>query len=496
MPLTHRASWPAMVHAGFAVTALTTTVAYALAGPEGRTVVYALVTAVPIITFVAALRGSHLRDRWAWYLAVVGLALLATSHLLWPDYIAGHHLGRAEMSPAALVIATAHALLMVASAAALVRHAKIDGGGIVDAAVMGLCAGGPLWEWVFRPHLVGDASSAGQTLLLVDMLLLTGVFGSLLRVAVTTRKVRGTYSYIFACLVVTILANVSAVLTVHGTSLWTAELMILGYITLAAAPLHPSAQYFTTPVATATRRPGQPRLAWLGAALCVNPLIAAVQAIRGGGGQSLLLPFGTLMVVPLVLLRFRQLSAQRAEAERTLAHHASHDELTGLYNRRHIVSEIDRALESVRRGELDGLALLLCDLDGFKPINDRLGHQAGDTVLQIVASRLAGCVRRGDVVGRLGGDEFLILCRGEPAQAVDQLRARIPTILREPMQLPGTAVTVGVTIGSAIVAADTDTTLDRDMLIGMADATMYAGKGRRGRNATARPAGQVTVEAH
>ena len=210
------------------------------------------------------------------------------------------------------------------------------------------------------------------------------------------------------------------------------------------------------------------------------------------GADGLLLPLGTLMIIPLVLLRFRQLSAQRDEAERTLAHHASHDELTDLYNRRHIVGEIDRALDAVRRGELDGMALLLCDLDGFKPINDRLGHQTGDMVLQTVASRLAGCVRGDDVVGRLGGDEFLILCRGEPEQAVSRLRDRIPTALETPVRLRGAMVTVGVTMGWAL--AGPATTHDRDTMIGVADATMYASKAQRRRSAIGPCTGQIVVE--
>nr|WP_239088297.1 GGDEF domain-containing protein [Planosporangium mesophilum] len=205
-----------------------------------------------------------------------------------------------------------------------------------------------------------------------------------------------------------------------------------------------------------------------------------------------MLPLGTLLIIPLVLLRFRRLSAQRAAAERTLAYHASHDELTGLYNRRYIVAEIDRALAEIDRGERDGVAILLCDLDGFKPINDRLGHQAGDSVLQVVASRLTGCVRDGDVVGRLGGDEFLILCRDEPEQAVARLRERIPPALEAPVRLPGAIVTVGVTMGWAV--ARPGGTTERDALIGVADATMYAGKARRRRNAAGSCAGRVILE--
>ncbi|HEV7898700.1 MAG TPA: GGDEF domain-containing protein [Planosporangium sp.] len=481
-----------LVHAGFLVTAIAATVTYALADAAGRRMVYALVTAVPIITFLAALRAGRLPDRWPWRIAVGGLVLLAMSNLLWPTWITDHHLGRAEGSPADLVVATAHTVLLVGAGMALRRHVANDAAGTMDAAMIGLCCGGPLWEWVIRPNLVPGPSLPGQVMLLLDLLVLSSVAGVLIRMGMTAKKARGPLAYMVLCVLVTLLAIAAAVLTVHGTSLWTAEFMILGYLTLAAAPLHPAAPYCTIPQLSGGGAVCRPRFGWLGAALCVNPLIAAVQALTEKGADGLLLPLGTLMIIPLVLLRFRQLSAQRDEAERTLAHHASHDELTDLYNRRHIVGEIDRALDAVRRGELDGMALLLCDLDGFKPINDRLGHQAGDIVLQIVASRLAGCVRDGDVVGRLGGDEFLILCRGEPEQAVSRLRDRIPTALETPVRLRGAMVTVGVTMGWAL--AGPATTHDRDTMIGVADATMYASKAQRRRSAIGPCTGQIVVE--
>jgi diguanylate cyclase (GGDEF)-like protein len=488
-----RSASPALVvHAGFLVLAIGATVAYALADASGRTVVYALVTTVPIITFVTALRTNHLPHQWPWGIAVGGLVLLTLSHLLWPTWITGHHLGRAEGSLADLTISTAHMLCLIGTGAALRRHGANDSGGILDAAMVGLCGVGPLWEWVIRPHLGPGATPLGQVMLLSDLLILGGVIGCLVRIGVRAKRARGPLTYLALCTIMTMSAIATAVLTVHGTSFWTAEFMMLGYLTIAAGPLHPAAPYVTMPQAGAGQAASHPHLGWLGAALCANPLIAAVQTIGGKGGASLLLPVGTLLVIPLVLLRFRQLSAQRDRAERTLAHHASHDELTGLYNRRHIVGEIDRALDEVVRGDLDRITVLLCDLDGFKPINDRLGHQAGDTVLQAVASRLARCVRHDDVVGRLGGDEFLILCRGGPEQAVSQLQDRISRVLGAPVKLPGAVVTVGVTMGSAV--AGPDSAVDRDTLIGMADATMYAGKARRRDDTTTPPAAHVAVE--
>ena len=182
-----------------------------------------------------------------------------------------------------------------------------------------------------------------------------------------------------------------------------------------------------------------------------------------------------------MLLRIRHLSAQRDRAEQTLAYHATHDELTGLYNRRHIAGEIDRALAEVERGTLDEVTILLCDLDGFKPVNDRYGHPAGDAVLREVGARLTATVRGDDLVGRLGGDEFLIVCRGGLGPQAAELTARITDAVGAPFRLPAGVVSVGVTTGLAQARAGLTT--DRDVLIGLADAAMYAGKAARGRDA-------------
>ncbi|WP_250006365.1 GGDEF domain-containing protein [Actinoplanes sp. M2I2] len=156
-----------------------------------------------------------------------------------------------------------------------------------------------------------------------------------------------------------------------------------------------------------------------------------------------------------------KLERQRAE----LAHQAHHDSLTGLHN---------RAAFHARGGELlarhPGAVVLLIDLDGFKPVNDRLGHAAGDEVLVTVARRLLSAVRPGDLVSRLGGDEFALVLTG-PSDAADRIRSA----LAEPMPIRGERVTVGVSIGSA--------TGDRslDALLQEADTAMYAAKaaGRR-----------------
>jgi diguanylate cyclase (GGDEF)-like protein len=116
---------------------------------------------------------------------------------------------------------------------------------------------------------------------------------------------------------------------------------------------------------------------------------------------------------------------------------------------------------------------------GFKPVNDTLGHRAGDEVLRVVAQRLQHCVRAGDAVGRLGGDEFLVVCRGLTPDEGAALQRRIEQTVSEPISWEGNTISAGVTVGRASGAAG----LATDTLIAEADMQMYAGKRARARNA-------------
>jgi diguanylate cyclase (GGDEF)-like protein len=467
-------AWP--VHVGLVVLAAISATGYGLADPELRKVIFALVTAVPIVTYLLALGARHLTDRLPWLAAVAGLGFLTVGTVLWPDWIPEHHFGSAEGSTTDLVMASAHLVFLVSASSALRRHGRTDPGGLIDAALFGLCAAGPLWEWLIGPHLGPAATDLGKALLLSDVLVLAAVLGCLIRIGVTARGARGPLGYLVLTATLTLANDVVAVLTVHGSSIWTAQIMMLAYLTLAAPALLPTAPLITEP-GPAPAGVRHPPLGWLGAALCANPLIAAVQAIRADGPASVVLPVSTMIVVPMVVLRLRLLSVQRAAAEQTLAHQAHHDDLTGLYNRRHIVTRIDEALTALDRGAITEVTVLLCDLDGFKPVNDRYGHQAGDVVLQTVAQRLTAAAGPHSAVGRLGGDEFVVVhCGGE------RLADRITALVGEPIEVPGGTVRIGASVGAATAWPGDGG--DRESLIARADAAMYAVKARPATPAT------------
>jgi diguanylate cyclase (GGDEF)-like protein/PAS domain S-box-containing protein len=127
----------------------------------------------------------------------------------------------------------------------------------------------------------------------------------------------------------------------------------------------------------------------------------------------------------------------RKEAEDQLAHQALHDPLTGLPNRTLVMDRAQQMLVRARR-ERQPVAAFFLDLDNFKDINDSLGHEAGDRVLQAVAGRLSGILRASDTVGRLGGDEFVVLAEGFSLAAGPELLAeRIRDVLKEPIRVAG-----------------------------------------------------------
>ena len=161
----------------------------------------------------------------------------------------------------------------------------------------------------------------------------------------------------------------------------------------------------------------------------------------------------------LVISRYRALDELRIAALR--------DPLTGLANRRALEAEIND-----RRQSSDVVLVAYIDLDHFKAINDRIGHEAGDAVLKITADRLRGALRSGDVIARMGGDEFVLLVTA-PAPAAETLIARLQAVISQPMEISGELVSITATIGVSEGSGDPEE------LLRCADHAMLASK--RGR---------------
>lgn len=226
-----------------------------------------------------------------------------------------------------------------------------------------------------------------------------------------------------------------------------------------------------------------PRYAMMLVCFCILPFVAGASLstnlwLLPLALQAPLISFGALSV----LRRYRSISIATLQAGQDSHHRARHDPLTGLPNRLGLAE----SLEAQCRGQAACFTLFYLDLDGFKAINDRFGHEGGDRMLCAVAGRLAASVRAGDVVARMGGDEFVIVAPGMTAGAGVRLAEDIiKRVAAEPYQIEDAGLLrVGVSVGIACAPEDglTESELHRG-----ADAALYEAK-RAGRGVWRRPA--------
>jgi two-component system, cell cycle response regulator len=169
---------------------------------------------------------------------------------------------------------------------------------------------------------------------------------------------------------------------------------------------------------------------------------------------------------------------ERATAIEQVNHLAHTDSLTQLANRRLIVKQIEKFIaESIRHMDLS--AVILLDLDGFKPINDRYGHEAGDTVLVEISKRLKAFFRSEDTVGRFGGDEFVVLVNRLGAneraaqQKVYQIAKKLIEMIGKPIQYEKHSLRIGASVGARLLGNDL---LDTEGALRDADIAMFQAK--------------------
>jgi diguanylate cyclase (GGDEF)-like protein len=191
------------------------------------------------------------------------------------------------------------------------------------------------------------------------------------------------------------------------------------------------------------------------------------------GGSLLSLVLGLLVLV-LGTSRRRAISLVH-EKTRELSHQALHDALTGLPNRALVLDRAEQMLARTARQPGVVAGALFVDIDGFKHVNDNLGHAAGDRLLRIVGERLVATVRAQDTVGRLGGDEFVVLVESSAGeQSADMLADRLIEALREPVELEPGRAPFAVTASIGVAAGQYATP---DALLRDADLALYAAKG-------------------
>lgn len=197
----------------------------------------------------------------------------------------------------------------------------------------------------------------------------------------------------------------------------------------------------------------------------IVPLDITASAVRDDGS-------GAVEAVVVIARDASPGAARTGQLERQ----ATHDALTALPNRTLLLDRLGLALGRAQR-HASLVAVLVLDLDGFKPVNDRLGHAAGDVLLAEVARRIEATIRPGDTAARVGGDEFVVVCEDLSSRDEAAIVARrIATAVARPVRIEGTEVTVTASIGLAL----SDPAVTVDDLLRRADAAMYEAKNLRG----------------
>ena len=184
---------------------------------------------------------------------------------------------------------------------------------------------------------------------------------------------------------------------------------------------------------------------------------------------------GSLLIGFAVLFLMRSLRGTCTElvvSEAHSKHLAYHDVLTGLPNRAYFDDRLEQYLSNVRDGS-EQLALMFLDLDRFKEVNDTFGHAVGDALIREVTAQLSALIRPGDVLARMGGDEFAVIKRASSKDEVRDFSALIATTVARPFEINGLKVTVGVSIG---VAMAPEAGTDRGELARKADIALYRAK--------------------
>ncbi|WP_229074342.1 GGDEF domain-containing protein [Actinoplanes sp. DH11] len=466
------------VPAGFLVLSGLLTAVY-LTGPAPVRLVLILLAGVLAAAAIAVgVRVNRMPDRRPWLLTVLALVMLSIANITW--YLPAAIPGGALVPPDWLAVVPqllGYVFFLAASLMIVLRHTPRDAGGTVDAAVFGIATAAPVWEFLFRPQMLAKGeSTATQLFVLTQLLVLFGICGALLRVARTSGRGQVCLWFLFGALGLTVVGTAAVhVLPAEADQASVPSMLFaLGYLCLGAAGLHPSAVELMNPNLRPTHRSPKLRLRLFGAAMLVVPVVGGIGQLAGAPVDGLLLTIAPMFTVPLVLIRIGRLNAQRFRDQQALAHQAAHDELTGLVNRRRLFTVMEKSIARHAAGHGGDLALLYCDLNEFKPINDRYGHEAGDAVLRATARRITETVRDGDVVARIGGDEFLIFCPDADSDTAYALGARVVAALTEPLTWRGETLRVSAALGTTVWAERR--TVAPDDLLAIADARMYDNK--------------------
>jgi diguanylate cyclase (GGDEF)-like protein len=477
--------WPAWkVYLAFS--AVVSAVYYAVPTDGVQAVLVGTLGMSAAVAIVVGVRQNRPAVRWPWYLMAAARACFALAEVA---YWVQHYAAGGDVFPGyADVLYLAFAVMLAIAVVGLVRARRPgrDLPGLLDALVLSTGAAMLAWVFLIVPYVrAEDLSALGRAVSLAYPV------SDLLVLAVLSRLVTGrgdrppAYRLFVASVLALLVADIGYALLELSIGYTAGNIVDLGWLAMqalgGAAALHPSVALLSRkspPVKEGAAPRG--RIATLAVASLMAPAVLAIEWVRDMPIDVPVIVGGCTILFLLVIARLDGLVRLLSGALRAVEEQATTDQLTGLANRRRFHDRWAAALGS----SVGPTALLYIDLDGFKPVNDTFGHEAGDAVLVAVGERLTALMRTGDIVARLGGDEFAVILPWTDDAAADAVAQRILDALAEPFDTPSRPVYIGASIG--VIAAASGGNPDGELR--RADTAMYAAKAS-GRNRIHRDAG-------
>lgn len=435
---------------------------------------------VPVATWRAGRRSGDQRTASAWYWLTAAYVSLMVSSIAYLSYQAAD--GAIPFPGIPDVFILIFYPLLLVGILRMPRRSEHNGGLrlLVDALIIFLGAGSVIWFLVLGPTVTsGDPNllrSAVSTIYPIGNLLQIFALVHLLLRGVAPATRRSLHFFVAGI----VFANSGNLLfgwaTLHGHLELAAHAhlpwVIAGLFYILAAVSQQRVVDDETVIAEDDQLGATAWLPYVAPVIAFGLLVNA----QFGGTRFDRISLAVIAVVIAALVLLRQYVARRdlLSAQGQLSHRALHDALTELPNRALVLDRAAQLLARARRLDTPIVALYL-DVDGFKHVNDSFGHAAGDELLKVVAARLQGVVRESDTVGRMGGDEFVVLLDPSSTNVSPELVAeRITTVLRQPIDLEdagGRPVFVTASIG---IATGQNTTADD--LLRNADLALYEAK--------------------
>ncbi|MFI5934650.1 diguanylate cyclase domain-containing protein [Actinoplanes sp. NPDC051494] len=441
--------------------------------PRAQAVLTTLLGLSCAVVTVAGVRGRT-TPMWPWYLLALARIMFTLGDVAywWQSFTLGH-----DVFPSVSdVFYLGFYVPLVAALYGLVRARQPgqDRAGLLDALILSTGAAMLAWVYLIVPNLHnGDMSVFARGVSVAYPVADLVVIGVLIRLGMGRGERSPAFLLMVTGMAITMAGDiVYALQQVTGT--YSAgdylDLSWLGGCALmGAAALHPSV--------TSVGRPGRggndgtiglARIVALSTAGLMAPGVLAVQWLRGVPLDVPIVVAGSITLFLLVIARLHGVVTVLTVTLRHAEQQANHDQLTGLANRRQFHDRWQRQLGHAGTPT----ALLYVDLDDFKPVNDRYGHQAGDEVLIQAGARLRSVVRAGDVVARLGGDEFAVILPDTTDAVAAVVARRLVEEIRRPFPVAGAEIIIGASVG--VVTAPPGA--DAEDMLRQADEAMYARK--------------------